>query len=175
AGPAKTVLVGPRRGVEGYAQSKYAIIADMNAGEVLVVGGVETTENQIGGNVALFGQMQGLAAIVCGTPVRDREEMMALKMPVFASAFTARMPVSTDTIAINVPVVCGGSQVRPGDAVVGSKDGVLVIPKSKLDDILFELEEVEKIETALQKAVRDGKTFKEIEALAGQKKKPRAR
>lgn len=174
AGPAKTMLIGPRRGIESVPQSKYAIVEGMEEGEVLVVGGMETTENQMGGNVALHAQKNGVAAIVCGTLLRDRDEMAALDMPVYAKGATAKMPVSTDIVALDVPIVCAGAQVRPGDILIGSTDGVLVIPRSRLEDVLFQLEDIEEIETALQRAVRDGKPLAEIEALAGRKKNLRA-
>jgi regulator of RNase E activity RraA len=174
AGPARTVLIAPRRGIEALALSKYAIVASLRPGEVLVLAGVDTPENQLGDNVARYAEMQGVAAIVCDAPVRDHAGMAELDIPIFCKGRSARMPVTTEIVAVDVPVNCGGAQVRPGDIVVGSNDGVLVLPGSRIDDILYQLEDMEEIERTLQAAIRNGRPLKEIEALAGRKKKLRA-
>ncbi len=99
--------------------------------------------------------------------------MAELSIPVFCKGRSARMPISTEIVAVDVPVNCGGAQVRPGDVVVGSHDGVLVL-KSRVDEILYQLEDMEEIEQTLQAAIRNGRPLKEIEALAGKKKKLRS-
>jgi regulator of RNase E activity RraA len=100
--------------------------------------------------------------------------MAELDIPIFCKGRSARMPVTTEIVAVDVPVNCGGAQVRPGDIVVGSNDGVLVLPGSRIDDILYQLEDMEEIERTLQAAIRNGRPLKEIEALAGRKKKLRS-
>lgn len=175
AGVARTVQIGPRRGVEALPISKYAIVAGLNPGDVLVVGGYPTKENQMGDNVARFAQMHGVAAIVCDAPVRDHAGMAELDMPVFCSGRSARMPLTTDLIALDAPIVCGGAQVRPGDVIVGSNDGLLVLPKSRIDEVLYQLDDLEEIERTLQAAIIGGRPLEEIERLAGKKKKVRAR
>ncbi len=174
AGRARTMLIGPRRGVESLPKSKYAVVASLDPGDVLVLGGFPTKENQMGDNVARFAQMHGVAAIVCDAPVRDYAGISALSMPVFSSGRSARMPVTTDIVALDVPIVCGGAQVRVGDVIVGSNDGVLVLPKSRIDEVLFQLDDLEEIERTLQAAILSGLSLREIEELAGRKKKLRA-
>jgi len=174
AGRARTMLIGPRRGVESLPKSKYAVVASLDPGDVLVLGGFPTKENQMGDNVARFAQMHGVAAIVCDAPVRDYAGMGALTMPVFCSGRSARMPATPDIVALDVPIVCGGAQVRVGDMVVGSDDGVLVLPASRVDEVLYQLEEIEEIERTLQAAVVGGRPLREIEGLPGRTKKLRA-
>ena len=170
AGPARTLLIGPRRGTGALPMTKYAIMAAMCPGEVLIIGGYKTEENQMGDNVARFGQMRGIAAIVCDAAVRDYDGMGTLDIPVFCRGRTAKMSVTTDIIAMDVPIVCGGAQVRPGDIVVGASDGALVLPEAFLGDVLFQLDDVEQIEGKLQTAIRDGRPLAEIERLAAGKK-----
>jgi 4-hydroxy-4-methyl-2-oxoglutarate aldolase len=159
AGRARTLLIGPHRGVEALQVSKYTIVAGLNPGDVLVVGGFPTKENQMGDNVARFAQMRGLAAIVCDAPVRDYAGMVALSMPVFCAGRSARMPVTTDLVALDAPIVCGGAQVRAGDVIVGSNDGLLVLPKSRIDQVLYQLEDLEEIERTLQAAIVGGRSL----------------
>lgn len=175
AGPARTLLIGPRRGTGALPMTKYAIMARMRPGEVVVIGGYPTPENQMGDNVARFGQMQGIAAIVCDAPVRDYEGMGALDIPLFCRGRTARMPVTTDIVAMDVPIICAGSQVRPGDVLIGGPDGLLVLPESSVSDVLFQLEDIEQIEQKLQAAIKDGRPLEEIERLASGKKVLRRR
>ncbi len=99
--------------------------------------------------------------------------MAELAIPVFSRGVTARLPVLTDSIAADVPISCGGAQVRPGDIVVGSRDGVLVIPRGRLEDLLYQLDDIEEIEHRLHKTISEGGTFKEVEALLSHKKKLR--
>lgn len=175
AGRARTLLLAPKRGVEALPTSKYAILSSLDKGDVLVIGGVDTKENQIGDNVASWGHKQGIAAIVLDAPVRDAVGMALVDMPVFSRGKTARLPLTTETVAFDVPIVCGGAQVRPGDVVVGGDDGVLVIPQARLDDLLFQLEDMERIEEALQEAIRKGGPLADVERLAKAKKTLRIR
>jgi 4-hydroxy-4-methyl-2-oxoglutarate aldolase len=175
AGPARTLLVGPKRGIEALPRTKYAIVASLEKGEVLVFGGVDTKENQMGDNIANWAHHNGVAAIVLDAPIRDSAAMAEIDMPIFSRGRTARMPVATETIAFDVPIVCAGAQVRPGDIVVGSQDGLLVIPRARLDDVLFQLEDMEKVEQALQAVIRKGGPLSDIEKFLSAKKKLRVR
>ena len=88
-------------------------------------------------------------------------------------------PQSVEAVAaglegVDVPIVCGGAQVRVGDMVVGSDDGVLVLPASRVDEVLYQLEELEEIERTLQAAIVGGRPLREIEGLPGRTKKLRA-
>jgi 4-hydroxy-4-methyl-2-oxoglutarate aldolase len=64
--------------------------------------------------------------------------------------------------------------VRAGDVIVGSNDGLLVLPKSRIDEVLYQLDDLEEIERTLQAAIVGGRPLEEIERLAGRKKKVRA-
>jgi len=75
----------------------------------------------------------------------------------------------------DVPVFCGGAQVRPGDAVVGCEDGVLVLPESRIDDVLYQLDDVEVCERDLGSAITRGASLEEIEAVLKRKKSLRPR
>jgi regulator of RNase E activity RraA len=173
AGRARTLMLAPKRGVEALPTSKYAILSSLDKGDVLVIGGVDTKENQMGDNVANWGHKQGIAAIVLDAPVRDSVGMALVDMPIFSRGKSARLPVTTETVAFDVPIVCGGAQVRPGDIVVGGDDGVLVVPQARLDDLLFQLEDMEKIEETLQELIRKGGPLAEVEKFVKAKKKLR--
>ena len=94
-------------------------------------------------------------------------------MPVYARGPAVRLPLNIEPIALDIPIVCGGAQVRPRDLVVASEDGVIVLPGSRIDDILYELDDLEPIERAVQDAIAARAPLPEIEALIKRKKQPR--
>jgi regulator of RNase E activity RraA len=129
-----------------------------------------TVENLMGDNMATWAQMQGLAACVTDSTVRDSAGMSDLAMPVYSRGTAVRLPLNMEPIALDVPVFCGGAQVRPGDAVVGCEDGVLVLPASRVDDVLYQLEDVEACERDLSNAIKRRASLEEIEAVLKRKK-----
>ena len=172
-GPARTLLFGPKRGEGAWATSMYRTIASLSPGDVLVFASGGTVENLMGDNMATFAQLQGLAACVTDSTVRDSAGMSELAMPVYARGTAVRLPLNMEPIALDVPVFCGGAQVRPGDAVVGCEDGVLVLPASRVEDVLYQLEDVEVCERDLADAIKRRASLDEIESVLKRKKTPR--
>jgi len=174
-GPARTLLFGPKRGEGQWSKSMYRTIASLAPGEVLVFASGGTVENLMGDNMAMHAQLHGLAAVVTDSTVRDSAGMADLAMPVYARGTAVRLPLNMEPIALDVPVFCGGAQVRPGDAVVGCEDGVLVVPEPRIADVLYQLEDVEACEHDLQKAIKSRASLDDIEAVLKRKKALRPR
>jgi regulator of RNase E activity RraA len=174
-GPARTLLFGPRRGEGQWTTSMYRTIASLSPGDVLVFASGGTVENLMGDNMATFAQMHGLAACVTDSTVRDSAGMGQLDMPVYARGTAVRLPLNMEPIALDVPVFCGGAQVRPGDVVVGCEDGVLVLPGSRVEDVLYQLDDVEVCERDLGAAIARGASLEDIEAVLKRKKSLRPR
>jgi regulator of RNase E activity RraA len=72
----------------------------------------------------------GLAGIVTDGAFRDVEELRALNLPVFARAVNPTSPPKAQVGEINVPVSCGGVVIEPGDIIVGSAEGIAVVPRA---------------------------------------------
>ena len=174
-GPARTLLFGPKRGEGAWSTSMYRTIASLSPGEVLVFATGGTIENLMGDNMATWAQLHGLAACVTDSTVRDSAGMSELTMPVYSRGTAVRLPLNMEPIALDVPVFCGGAQVRPGDAVVGCEDGVLVLPESRIDDVLYQLEDVEVCERDLADAIKRRASLDDIEAVLKRKKALRAK
>lgn len=172
-GPARTLLFGARRGEGQWTRSMYRTIASLSPGDVLVFATGGTVENLMGDNMATWADMHGLAACVTDSTVRDSAGMADLAMPVYARGTAVRLPLNMEPVALDVPVSCGGAQVRPGDVVVGCEDGVIVVPESRVDDVLYQLEDVEVCERDLAAAIRRRASLDEIEAVLKRKKSPR--
>lgn len=83
----------------------------------------------------------GYEGMICDGYVRDRVGCIELGMPVFARGFMQRGPGKKDPGEINLPVRCGGVMVSPGDLVVGDYDGVTVVPRDRIEEVLAKAEE----------------------------------
>jgi 4-hydroxy-4-methyl-2-oxoglutarate aldolase len=169
-GQARTLLFGPRRGEGAWSTSMYRTIASLRPGDVLVMATGGTVENLMGDNIAMQAQLCGLAAVVTDSTVRDSAGIGELQMPVYARGVAVRLPLNMEPIALDVPVTCGGAQVRPGDAVIGSEDGVMVVPESRLADVLYQLDDAEACERDLQQAIKGRASLDAIEAVLKRKK-----
>lgn len=83
----------------------------------------------------------GFEGMICDGCIRDRLGAAELGLPVFAKGYMQNGPSKKGPGEINVPILCGGIQVCPGDLVVGDADGVTVVPHSRIDEVLQKAEE----------------------------------
>ena len=83
-----------------------------------------------------YAEMQGLGGFVVNGAIRDLDDIRAGTIPVFARAVTPLGPYREGPGEMNVPVVCGGQVVMPGDILVGDEDGVVVVPRKDAVELL---------------------------------------
>lgn len=124
AGRAFTVRTPP-----GEYQAVRAALERAAAGDVIVVdGGGELERALWGGRMSRLALERGIAGLVVDGAVRDLDEIEALRFPVFAIAGAPTPPGREREGEVGVEIECGGRTVRPGDAVYGDADGVVVVP-----------------------------------------------
>lgn len=99
-------------------------------------------------NKAYFGDLimgackaVGYAGMVIDGYTRDRQGCIEMNYPVFSKGQMQAGPIKKDMGEINVPIVCGGVRVMPGDLVVGGADGITVVPRDKIEEVLRNAEE----------------------------------
>jgi 4-hydroxy-4-methyl-2-oxoglutarate aldolase len=125
AGSALTVLCGP-----GDNLMIHAAISVAEPGDVLVVTTFsESTDGMFGELLAESCMAHGVAGLVIDAGVRDTTEITALGFPVWSRAVSAQGTSKTIPGCVNVPVVCAGAAIAPGDVIVGDADGVVVVPR----------------------------------------------
>ncbi|HEX4326034.1 MAG TPA: hypothetical protein VH105_04405 [Burkholderiales bacterium] len=135
AGNALTVRPGPGDNLMMHRALKMA-----QRGDVLVIAAEGVLAAQWGYLAALYAEHIGLAGVVVDGSIRDVDVMAERRYPVWATAISPMHPDKQASGSINVPVVCDGVSVNPGDLVVGDGDGVIVVPRAKA------LEAVEAVE-----------------------------
>lgn len=82
--------------------------------------------------VSLAARQNGAAGVVADGGIRDTDALIESNFPVWSSGIYAGHVEKRGPGAINVPVVCGGVYVEPGDVIVADNDGVICIPRARL-------------------------------------------
>jgi 4-hydroxy-4-methyl-2-oxoglutarate aldolase len=173
AGRARTLSFGRKRGTPPADVNMYAAIRACSPGDVLVIG-TERCEGWIyGENVAHHAQYQGLAGIVTDAAARDGAELSELSIACFARGLETRPPFDIEIIAADVPIDCGGAQVRPGDLVCGDTDGIVVVPCNRIEDVLRQAEDLNFLEKAQEDAIARKAPLPEIYEILKKKKTPK--
>lgn len=125
-------------------------------GYVMVIDGKGCTERTYFGDLIMgSAKAVGIKGMVIDGYVRDREGCIELGLPVFAKGFMQRGPLKKGPGEINVPIKCGGVQVNPGDLVVGGADGVTVVPRDRIEEVLEKAEEKLAYEEKREKTIND--------------------
>ena len=123
-------------------------------GYVLVVDGKGHTRNAPFGEIMARAAMAiGIEGIVLDGVVRDRASLLQLGFPVFAKGFVPTGGDKDGPGEINVPISCGGVSVSPGDLVAADDDGVVIVPRHKIERVL---------ELAEKKALQEEKRMLDI-------------
>ena len=120
-------------------------------GYVMVIDGNDFTRKAyLGDLIAGAAKAVGFKGIVIDGYVRDYEGLKELGLPIFCKGFMQAGPIKKGPGQVNVPIHCGGVSVEPGDLVVAGADGVSVVPRARIDEILTNAEAKQRLDLAMQ-------------------------
>jgi len=139
----------------------YRVLDGAEKGTVLVVAAQgDVSVGCVGGNMGARAKFNGMSGLIVDGAVRDLEDFEALGLGIYARGTAPRQAFNRLlTVGINVPVICGGVRVQPGDIIVGDGDGVVAVPKANAAQIAARAEEMVRVEGEMQAFLREGNSL----------------
>lgn len=129
------------------------------AGDVVVIDGAgDLTQAVVGGLMRTTALVRKLGGLVIDGAVRDIAEFAEGGLPCYAKGVTHRGPSKDGPGEVNVPIVCAGMVVHPGDLMLGDADGVIAIPAAEAAALLPQVRAHAALEERMREAILAGST-----------------
>lgn len=133
-------------------------LSEAAKGAVLVIDGQGELNTALWGAITTASaRLKGLEGVVIDGAIRDIAQIRHDRLPVFARAVVPNAGGAEYRGEMGVTIQCAGAVVAPGDWIVSDEDGVVAVPRSRIEETLAVAERLGKVELRIQRAVKQGK------------------
>ena len=161
AGPAVTVLTHP-----GDNWMIHVAVEQCRKGDVVVAAcSADNTDGMFGDVLATTFMARGIVGLVIDAGVRDVANLAEMKYPVWSRAISAKGTIKATLGSVNIPVICAGVHVMPGDIIVADDDGVVVVPHAQAESAVAVAEQREAAEIEKRRRLAAGELTLDIDKM----------
>jgi 4-hydroxy-4-methyl-2-oxoglutarate aldolase len=161
AGPARIAVCA-----SGDNSMVHAAVAHSEPGDILILMSVDPAPVALVGELLVTqAQVQGVAGILVDGAVRDLDELSEIGLPIWTRFVRAQGATKGNVGELDVSVVIGGAEIRPGDLVVMDCDGAMALPAERIDEVLPLAQERARGEAAMRARYAAGELSYDLNGL----------